>query len=58
MCDSESFQTLVIKESLTSSDYLDNSEIRLLKGINGITKDLPSVQILADSGFAKGTILA
>lgn len=55
--DSGALQSLVSKARVKSSEYRDTGESRLVKGIGGLTLEIPLVEIKVDCEFTKGTVL-
>lgn len=55
--DTGSLQSLASKQSLSTSDYENTGEVRLVRGISGDVLKVPLVQIELCSKFAKGKAL-
>src|ERR1043165_4657999 len=55
--DTGSLQSLASKTVLHTNEYCDTGEVRLIRGISGVTLQVPLVEVVIDSKFANGTIL-
>src|SRR5688572_20151712 len=55
--DTDSLQTLASKELLHANEFCDTGEVRLIRGISGVTLQVPLVELRLESKFANGTIL-